>query len=380
MIPENLAPVGNRITSCKVEVPFAGFENFASYWLGSGTMALALAMQACRQLRPELDQPELILPAYCCPDLVSAAVYAGLKPVIVDIDENNPGVNLSQLNSALNDNTIAVVAINFLGLQERIDSIKALLPNGVFLIEDCAQYFPEQELLPGKADFTVLSFGRGKPVSLLGGGALLIAGDLNARLDLGALIKDSVTDRLLAVKIGLYNFLLHPFIYVYISKNPLLKLGETVYKPLKEIKAMDCARQSLLGANIREYLDRSESIEASYRALLAKYTFLDDFSATHTGRKKRLLRYPLLCKTPEIRNELLSLMIKAGLGASTLYGKNLPNIQGLETILPASQLPLSELFASRLITLPLHGNVKTRHIKNLEKLLKFFEYEKNQTK
>jgi len=143
MIPENLAPVGNRITSCKAEEPFAGFEHFSSYWLGSGTMALALAMQACRQLRPELDQPELILTAYCCPALVSAAVYAGLKPVVIDIDESDPGLKLSLLKSALSSNTIAVVAINFLGLQERIDDIKALLPSGVFLIEDCAQYFPE---------------------------------------------------------------------------------------------------------------------------------------------------------------------------------------------------------------------------------------------
>jgi len=216
-------------------------------------------------------------------------------------------------------------------------------------------------------------------VSILGGGALLIADDLNAHLDLRPLIKASVPYHLLTVKIALYNFLLNPPIYIYISKNPLLKLGKTVYKPLKEIEAMDSARQVLLGANVRDYLDRPDSIEARYRVLIAKYTFLNDLPATLTGRKKRLLRYPLLCKTSMIRNELLNLMVDAGLGASALYSKSLPSIQGLEAILALSQFPNSESFASRLITLPLHGKVKTRHIKRLERLLDVFEHKKSQT-
>src|SRR5262245_23054839 len=57
---------------------------------GSGTEALAAALCEARRLArtPPGVRPEAVLPAYGCPDLVSACVFAGVHPRLVD---NAPG-------------------------------------------------------------------------------------------------------------------------------------------------------------------------------------------------------------------------------------------------------------------------------------------------
>src|SRR5690606_320674 len=76
--------------------------------------------------------------------------------------------------SALTSRTVAVVAVNFLGIAERLFDLMELLQgrNNIVLIEDNAQWYPTGRR-PLVADYVCLSFGRGKPVSVMGGGALL---------------------------------------------------------------------------------------------------------------------------------------------------------------------------------------------------------------
>src|SRR6185295_2502270 len=115
----------------------------------------------------------VIVPAYCCPDVISAVLFAGARPVLVDLEAETPWMDLTQVSDRLGSSTVAVVAVNFLGVPERAAPLRKLADAaGALLVDDCAQFFPleaaEREWLLG--DFVVLSFGRGKPLSLLGGG------------------------------------------------------------------------------------------------------------------------------------------------------------------------------------------------------------------
>src|SRR5580700_2083909 len=177
MIWRSLPPSGNQIVLSSQSGCLPVFEGYRSVWLSSGTAALALALMLCRRRHPEVIQPEVILPAYACPDLVAAAVYTGVRPTLADVDAADPGFNLTSLQMMLSPNTIGVVAVNFLGIQERLPELRNLLKAwpAAALIEDDAQWYPEKTGGAGlQGDLVCLSFGRGKPVSLLGGGALLV--------------------------------------------------------------------------------------------------------------------------------------------------------------------------------------------------------------
>lgn len=98
----------------------------------------------------------------------------------------------------------------------------------------------------------VLSFGRGKPVSLLGGGALFVRESFAQPAAVEALMVAPPPIELgVHWKIRAYNFLLQPLCYGFRNSIPLLNLGSTVFRPLRRITALDRQRQHLLSHNVQ---------------------------------------------------------------------------------------------------------------------------------
>lgn len=369
MMWSDLPPAGNPIR-WQPDHTTPAFAGYRAVWVHSGTAALALALIAARLQHPHIVRPEVVLPGYGCPDLVAAAEFAGVHPVLADIGSNDPGYDLAVLPAALSANTVAVVAVNFLGIKERLAELRQIMPADVAIIEDNAQWFPEPaDDLSG--DFVCLSFGRGKPVSLLGGGALLI-NELFAHevLPLLPIVPASAPSPSYAFKVFAYNGLLHPLAYGLVSRNPLFKLGRTVFKPLAEVAAMDAQRQSLLAANCRQHVMRSRAIEEKLRVVIAHNPRLHDVAATVMQRGGRLLRYPVLCEDAEQQSALLGQLQQAGLGATAMYQRVLPEIPNVaERVTIATELRGARSFAERLLTLPVHSRVTDRHVTEIEKIV-----------
>jgi len=370
----DLPPAGNAIVLRDGKHPLPSFPGYTAVWVNSGTAALALAMLATRFERPEISHPEVVLPGYACPDLVSAALYAGLKPVVVDIEHEDPGYDLVALRAVLNPATIAVVAINFLGIKERLREIRdelAIHPR-IALIEDNAQWFPEpQDASVLEGDYVCLSFGRGKPVSLLGGGALLIRNErfesAYRQLKIGRAQSAGAS---FALQAKAYNFLLHSIVYGTVSRNPLLKLGQTAFKRLTHVHALDQVRLALLGTNLDAHIHRSRDHENQLHSLLTSKQKLLDLPWITGPRRGRLLRYPILCATSIQRDRYLVQLRRAGLGASAMYQRPLPKIDGMSALVKvAGQLPNSLQFAGRFLTLPIHSGVTKRHLAQIASIL-----------
>lgn len=355
-------PAGNPICVRAGEAALPTFAGYNAVWVDSGTAALALGLMIARRKRPDIQAPEVVVPGYACPDLVAAARYAGLKPVLADIGVDDPGYDIAALPAALSRNTVALVAINFLGIRERMPELRAALRPwpSIALIEDNAQWFPEPAGGAGLVgDVAVLSFGRGKPVSLLGGGALLLRESFAAADAAAGLVAPAAgSDRLLQPKIRAYNLLLQPALYALISRNPLLPaLGRTVFKPLQGITALDPLRRALLPANVQLYLAREESAAAGIHALLPSGM---DLPAQAGDRRGRLLRYPVLCANLQERDALWDALRHAGLGATAMYRHALPEVQGVDAqVVVRSELKGARQFADRLLTLPTHAGVSS---------------------
>lgn len=377
----DLPPTGNRVVFTKCDVVAADkptplqISGYQSCLVQSGTAALALALIIARSRRPQIKSPSVILPAYGCPDLVAAAEFAGVRPVLVDIGADDPGYNLDQLGQALDKTTVAVVAVNFLGIRERLADIRALLAShpDALLIEDNAQWFPESMPSPANepllsGDLVCLSFGRGKPVSLLGGGALLIRSGLecDALASIDAAIPEGASLRL---KAQLFNLLLHRHCYWLVNRNPVIELGQTIFKPLAQIRAPDNLRVQSLPAAIDNYLKLSRTIEAAWSRAFANLPSVKNISVA-ADRCGRLLRYPLLCRDNDERDRLRHELDCAGLGVTAMYQRPLPEIAGVDgKVLVFDGYSGAREFSAKLLTLPVHAGVTRKDVERVAEII-----------
>lgn len=375
-----LRPVGSR-----VPLPKPGSGVLVAPWsahydlvfLNSGTAALSLAVKLSSATKATRQRPEVILPAYGCPDLVAAVVAQGARPVLVDLIENRPWLDLEAVKRALNDNTVCIVAVGFLGIPERLMALKQLADDaGVRLVEDDAQVFPPSSSSNGLADYVVLSFGRGKPINLMGGGALLIHKNHAAESEgvLAALPETVVSGSTgWRLKRWLFNLLLTRPLYGLLERIPFLGIGRTVYHPLEAICRLSPV-EGLLESGIEGFNQRKNNGPV-YSETLAEltdkgWTLLPSASFEEAGVESlvasppALLRYPLLAPSREVRDKALVELNRRGIGASAFYGQALPQIEGVSEVVSSStaEFPWAHDFSQRLVTLPAHEDVQNRDI------------------
>jgi dTDP-4-amino-4,6-dideoxygalactose transaminase len=135
----------------------------------SGRTALRLALLD----RGAGPGSEVVLSTFNCPAVVDAVLTCGAKPVLVDFDPvTGPAFDSVPLRGRV------VVLTNGLGLDEWAAHGERITARGGTVVLDLAQAVPAPGVLRrySGTDFPiVLSFGIGKPLGGLGGGALLTA-------------------------------------------------------------------------------------------------------------------------------------------------------------------------------------------------------------
>jgi len=372
-----LRPVGNPIVLSKAPLNPDCFGEFQIKLYQSGTAALAAALVGSKRLRQAAEgTAEVILPAYGCPDLISACIHAGVKPVLADLDPDSCWMSLAQIESLISPRTIAIIAVRFLGIAERMVQLKQICQrHGLVLIEDSAQGFPAlQPEQYWQGEIAVLSFGRGKPVNLLGGGALLLKNEQLAKnIPLPSIrISDPLAKIRYALKVRLYNLLINPFAYGLATRMPGIKVGDTVYKQLSRIEGIQDYVLEHLNANIGIYkktynftIELSDSLNA-----LTSPVIIDIPARSKHDMRQPLLRYPLLFSEKITRDHVFERL--ASYGASMMYRKPLPAIEGVpkQLDLLAKRFENAENFADRLLTLPTHSGACLRAIDKIFSVLR----------
>jgi len=340
----------------------------------SGTAALAAAIMAVIKVK-NISEAEIIMPAYACPDLVSAVIYAGARPVLVDLEAESPWLSLAQCSAAVNSRTSAIVGVNLFGISERWPLLRALTSKKkIFLIEDSAQYFPgKDEGQHWHGDLVVLSFGRGKPVSMLGGGAVISQNKTLFRaLPQPARQAAGCGSRLtFAFKSWLYNAMISPYIYWLPQSLSFLHLGETRYHTLPTIDGIDDTRRQLLPVNVARYQNDEQAQQrcTNLSAMLAPFDAVIDLpQLCQAAPNRRLLRYPILLP-PQLRDEVYSRLLQAGVGVSKMYPTILPEIEGLQNLQIGRDYPQAVDFASRILTLPTHEKLQVADIVKMQHIL-----------
>ncbi len=326
----------------------------------SGTAALSRAMSECAA-KASVNAPEVIIPAYGCPDLVAACVHAAVFPRLVDVAPSGWSYDDRGLETSVSNNTVAIVAVNLLGLGDRAAELhRYCRTKGISLIQDSAQCLPRSAVeWPG--DYVILSFGRGPPLNLLPGGALIAPAGAGHHRPVGS-AHYATWDRLLASRAAAiaFNFLTRPQAYWLLSTLPGTGLGEVAYKRLDNAAPFPDRAWERLGAAFEQYQAQQSYQRDIWVSAIQEWSTLaiTELSCPGSPPQVEPLRLTLLAPDRAARDDLVSRFNRNGLGASRFYGTDLATVVGMpEAVRSQGPFPHASTLADRLFTLPTHGLV-----------------------
>lgn len=333
----------------------------------SGTAALTVGLRA---LTRASARRRVVVPAYTCPSVAAAVLAAGLEPVPVDLERRSLGLDLDRLEARLaSRDVLAVVPVHLFGIPEPIERIRELADRtSTFVVEDATQALGNTVAGAGSpplgsiGHLGVFSFGRGKPVSALGGGALTINDPALAGA-VGDVVKTLPSRRAPgsgvrhALSVLAYSVLLHPRAYWIPRAIPALGIGETVFRSEVDLQPPDPGAIRIANAVVLR-LDRMRSVRRSaaraYRAALASLRGEVELPGDRGPDDLAPLRYPVLFPDGARRDLALAALDRLGLGATGMYPAPLHRIAGLDTRLGSVDCPAAEDVAATLLTLPVH--------------------------
>jgi len=145
-----------------------------SFITGNGTSAIYLALKSSGLAKGS----KIAVPNISCPDPVYSLLWAGYKPVFIDVNLDDYNINTDKLEYEIkkDKNIKGILAIHLFGNACDIVKISKLSKKyNLFLLEDCAQAFGneiEEGKLGSFGDCSVFSFGNGKIIEVGHGGSI----------------------------------------------------------------------------------------------------------------------------------------------------------------------------------------------------------------
>jgi perosamine synthetase len=102
----------------------------------NGTAALQLSLASLGIGQGD----EVIVPTLTYVASVSAAIYLGATPVLVDVDSQTACIDPRELEGALSPRTRAIIAVHLYGIPVDLDAVASVAtPRGVAVVEDAAE-------------------------------------------------------------------------------------------------------------------------------------------------------------------------------------------------------------------------------------------------
>lgn len=319
----------------------------------SGREALRVAF---RELAVRSGRDEVVVPAYCCFSVPAAAVAAGLRVRLVDVGDDTQ-IDLDQLGRLPLDRAAAIVVCNLFGIPERTRPVVDLArAAGAAVIDDAAQSLGGQSPegpVGGRGAVGVLSFGRGKPLSALGGGAL--AWDRSPADSEAPAPNPPQRWRALSRAL-LHRVALSPFVFPWLASVPQLGIGETIFEP-------EFTRGGIGGDSLVLAAALVSDVIASGRGRAAAARELGKRVADATGFRPLLAapdcegvypRLALIAPDSASRERAVLDLRGLGCGASPMYPSALGEIEALRPHLTGGRdCESARDISRRLLTIPL---------------------------
>ena len=301
----------------------------------SCTAALELAA-----LTLELGEgDEVIVPSYTFVTSASAFALRGVRIVFVDVDKETLNVRVDDVLRAITSKTKAIVVVHYGGVAAPVKEIVDLAnPKGIFVIEDAAQaidaYFDSNHL-GTIGDIGCISFHGTKNVSSGEGGAAIFRSDRSDLYHKAEVIHEKGTDR-------------KAFFEGKVDKYTWRKLGSS-FVPSEFTSAI--------------LLSQLEEARAITRIRQATWSNYRDALRVNFGKEIEIVSegqggsnghmFAFLAQSPSKRDQILSSLNQAGVGATSHYTALHSSPFGSRfRIGDVPALPVTDSAAGRLIRLP----------------------------
>lgn len=335
--------------------------------LDSGTSALAVALRFAAQRRP--GRP-VLLPAWGCYDLATAADAAEVEVGLYDLDPATLGPDWDSLASGLRGEPAAVVAVHFFGVPVDLQRLSTLTrAAGAALIEDAAQGAGGE--LGGKplgawGDLSLLSFGRGKGLTGGRGGALLAHQESWREAVATVALPPGRESAAEAIALLAQWLLTRPGIYRLPASLPWLGLGQTVYHPPHPAAGLSALAAGTLAVTLDLAISEADR-RRRHAAWLRERIALGACQVPSgvAGGVPGWLRLPVVL--PREQSAALSKGSARALGIYPGYPLALAELPGFGARLTERNTPTpgARELARRLVTLPTHGGLRDADLERL---------------
>jgi len=294
----------------------------------------------------------VLIPGYTCYSVAASIVRAGLKIRVYDLDPKTLNPDMSSIRKGLEQNCLAIIHQHLFGIPSPIEDVKKIAEeNGSYVIEDAAQGLGgslKEKALGSIGHYGLYSFGRGKPLPLGCGGALI--GE-NKEILQKIKIPTASKERIQLFITASAKILAIPFFYRVAEVLPL-GLGQTIFDSQFPIAAMPSVLKKL-GVILMDHLkilnEHRTRIASIYSELLnEKFQIVPMHIA-----KSVFTRFPVLTDIKPIPMELFRL------GVRRMYPQAITDVPDIHPFLVDSHVKISGAIeiAQKLITLPTHSSI-----------------------
>ena len=328
--------------------------------LGSSGRALLYLLFKTLKTKEGGKRNEVLIPGYICYSVAAAVAKAGLKIKVYDLDPVTLAPDYNSLKQVLTDNTLAVIVQHLFGIPVLLDPIKKIINGiGAYIVEDAAQSLGGEinnRLLGTIGDFGIFSFGRGKPLPLGAGGAL-VGKNMSAFADLN--LKPANKGYVSLLLTFMIQIISKPSLYWIPEKLPL-GLGETIFDLDFHAAPMPLLVQRLAEKSIAVLNDlnlhRLHISKIYEKAFKGKGAFpvFEKTLPVYT-------RFPIIAGLEPISKELKSL------GVRRMYPQPVSDVDAIKPYLADlhPDIPGALEIAQNLITLPTHKGINEHLAKQI---------------
>ncbi len=358
------------------------FQADYAFFVSSGKAAITLTLKAFAKIYPE--RKILIIPAFNCYSVPSAIFRADLNLTVVpcDIDPDTLTFDSDELEKLLDryeGQILAVFATHFWGLPFDTAALRSHIKDpSIYILDDAAQAMGStlnNKHVGTIGDVGIFSLSRGKALSA-GEGGIIITNNASIARELQLIVetlpgyRPSQIIKLVVTNIVL-SICISPWIFWLPKMLPFLKLGETLFEPDFPILKLSSFQAGLI-KNWRKKLKWLQT-ERQTRVNLYNEKITSDNQTvvlTKQNSEKNLscIRYPLIVNNKNLRDKLLEVSDRKGLGLSAAYPDTINSIKEINV---PENVPDSKarFLVEHIITLPCHPLVTGKDIERIVEMV-----------
>lgn len=344
-------------------------------FINSGTTANYIIYKVLKQIRKRVDQVEIILPAYTAPSLLLPIEAEGLTPVLVDIDPSTFNLDITKVAEKLNSKTLAVMPVHMFGLPCEVESLLKLTDGSdIFILEDGASALGttvNKQHIGTTAPFGFYSLNRGKNVSTLAGGIVVLKNDDYSEL-FQQYVNELTTLHPLAQFIMFLKFIglslaVRPFTYTLMSPIVSKFKYTTLHSHFDSFKYT--TMQAALGINIWKRInDLTERRIENGKALLNVFKNRNGIitPVIPEDAEAAFNQFPIVIDDLKKRKRLQKELLNQGIETTLMYEKPLHHIFPELNSPGDDPFPNATYLAEHLLLIPPHAQIRCSTINTIK--------------